>query len=62
MSSPVTDRHPFVKATLTKAIRGLLKDKHGHTTPDELRRCPECIARLWDHLGRSAPVPWIGGR
>lgn len=56
----MTDRHPFVKATLQKGIRAWLRDKHGHTTPAEMLACTECVARLWSCLGDAAPVPWIG--
>lgn len=53
-------RHPFVKATLQRAVRDLLRDKHNHSTPGELLGCPECMARFWVCLGNAAPVPWIG--
>ena len=61
-SGVVTDRHPFVKATLQRAIRALLKDKHNHSTLHEMSNCHECVNRLWVELGRVAPREWIGGR
>lgn len=57
----MTDPHPFVRASLTRAVRALLKDKHGHVTPTELLACPECVARFWVHLATAAPKGWLGG-
>ena len=57
----MADPHPFVRANLQRAVRELLKDKHGHLTPKELNSCSVCIARLWKCLGRAVPQGWLGG-
>lgn len=56
----MTDYHPFVRASLRKAIRRLLVNRHGHSTHVELRACKVCVARLWVELGHAAPKRWMG--
>ena len=54
--------HPFVRATLTRAVRKVVQDKHDHSGPAEFIACPQCVARLWEALDRVAPREWMGGR
>ena len=56
----VVDPHPFTRATLQKAVRELLKDKHNHSSPRELHGCVTCVARFWKCLGNAAPLGIIG--
>lgn len=56
-----TDYHPFVRASLRKAVRRLLADRHGHVTHTEMLTCEACMARLWVELGHAASKRWIGG-
>ncbi len=57
---PTSNRHPFVKATLRRAVRATLTDKHDHEGPRDFIACPVCAGRLWEMLDRHAPKPWIG--
>ena len=50
------DRHPFVRASLTLAIRALLAYRHRHETWQEMGQCPACMARFWRCLADAAPV------
>ena len=50
------DRHPFVRATLTLAVRDLLRYKHRHESWPQMAQCPSCVARFWMALGKAAPV------
>lgn len=55
-----TKYHPFVRASLQKAVRAFLQGgKHGHLTPTELVECHECVQRLWVELEKAAPVKTI---
>lgn len=54
------DPHPFARATLQRAVRAWLKDRHQHDTPQAMSECAPCVARLWDELGRVAPKGWLG--
>lgn len=50
------ERHPFVRASLTKAIRAWLQYRHRHESAGAMAGCEACAARLWVCLGQAAPV------
>lgn len=56
------DRHPFVRASLQKAMRRLLTDRHGHAVAAEMLACKKCVARFWQALAWAAPRAWVGER
>ena len=46
---------PVVKQRLRRAIKSLLRERHGHLTPAALTSCGPCVQRLWEWLARVAP-------